>query len=137
MLRIIQEKAILSHQLGKQASQSRMILAKIRMQHGRQRTSADALLPRWRPYKALCRIFKACTQWGSSFEYKRHPVDPDEGFLDPLTNMFGSIVPFSLRVAATNWERVVNLSVECANVQQELLSTMSSIRKLQHSLNQR
>ncbi|KAH8378773.1 hypothetical protein KR009_001224 [Drosophila setifemur] len=137
MFKLIEEEALLHNQISKQTTRSRLILARIRLQQGRQRTSAEAQLPRWRPYKALCRLFMESTPCGAVMKLLRHSVDPSLGFLQPLTNIFGNIVPVSLQVAKRNWEHCVDLIVECANVQMEIQSTTISIRKLRRSLQRR
>lgn len=130
MLHLIEDEVVLHQELCCQTSRSRMILARVRLQQGSQRTAAEVLVPRWRPYRALCRLFEKSTPWGDVINLRRHPVEAELGFLQPLTNIFGSIVPVSWRVAKKYWDQSVEYSVECANTRKELLSTMSFIRKL-------
>lgn len=48
-----------------------------------------------------------------------HPVDKEKNFVDPL-RWFGVLVPRSLHSAQENFNRVIQLSVECTNIQIKL-----------------
>ncbi|KAH8259260.1 hypothetical protein KR026_001178, partial [Drosophila bipectinata] len=131
LLNLIEDEVMFHQELCHQTSRSRMVLARIRMQQGTQQTASELLLPTWPPYRALCRLFEDYTPWGAVVNLCRYPIATERGFLQPLTNIFGSLIPASLRVAKRHWDLSVEYSVECANMRKELLSTMTSIRKLQ------
>lgn len=54
-----------------------------------------------------------------TLELHTHPVDRDNDFVDPL-RWFGVLVPRSLHLAQENFNRAIQLSVECANIQVKL-----------------
>jgi len=56
MLHLIEDRQRLQMQVNKESCRARLILARVRMHQGCQRTSAEAQLPRGRPYKALTRV---------------------------------------------------------------------------------
>ncbi|XP_039485235.1 uncharacterized protein LOC120447756 [Drosophila santomea] len=101
------------------------------------RIPAEAQLPRGRPYKALTRVVEEQSSWGKVFKIIRLPVNPILGYLRPVRNIFGSLVPDNLRIANRHWEHCLDLIVECANIKRELQSTIIFIEKLRYFLNQR
>ncbi|XP_022211211.2 uncharacterized protein LOC111066706 [Drosophila obscura] len=134
---LLEDHAAQHYQLSRETSEARMILARVRLQEGNQRTAAEAQLPRCRPYKALCRLVEEARPWGTIVKLIRLAVEPCRGYLHPVTNIFGALVPLSLRVASRKWERCVDQLVDCANTQRELQATISSIRQLRRSVHPR
>ncbi|KAH8364109.1 hypothetical protein KR084_002538, partial [Drosophila pseudotakahashii] len=134
MFHLMEDRDLLQMQVNKESCRARLILARVRMHQGCQRISAEAQLPRGRPYKALTRVVEQPSSWGNIFKIIRLPVDPILGYFRPLTNIFGCLVPNSLRIANRHWDHCLDLVVECANIQRELLSTIVSIEKLRWSL---
>jgi len=137
MLHLVEDRQRLHLQVNKESCRARLILARVRMHQGCQRTSAEAQLPRGRPYKALTRVAEESSSWGKVFKLIRLPVNPILGYFRPLTNIFGALVPNSLRIANRHWDHCLDLAVECANIQRELQSTIISIEKLRCSKDQR
>ncbi|BFF96573.1 uncharacterized protein DMAD_05183 [Drosophila madeirensis] len=131
---LLEDQVVQHNQLSRETSEARMILARVRLQEGNQRTAAEAQLPRCRPYKALCRLVEEARAWGTIVNLNRLAVEPCRGYLQPVTNIFGALVPMSLRVASRKWERCVDQIVDCANTQRELQASISSIRQLRRSL---
>ncbi|XP_017039460.1 uncharacterized protein LOC108086902 isoform X2 [Drosophila ficusphila] len=118
--------------VNKQSAKDQLILARSRFHQ--ERSSSKAQLPRGRSYKALTRVIKVSNPWGKAMKIFRHPVDPINGYIRPLTNIFGFLVPESLRMA--DWDHNLDLVVECVNVQRDLQSTITSIKKLQWLLDE-
>ncbi|XP_016964820.1 uncharacterized protein LOC108034446 [Drosophila biarmipes] len=137
LLHLTEDRQRLQLQVNKESCRARLILARVRMHQGCQRTSAEALLPRGRPYKALSRVLEESSYWGKVFKIMRLPVDPLLGYFRPLTKIFGSLVSQSLRIANRHWDHCLDLVVECANIQRELQATINSIEKLRWSQDQR
>ncbi|XP_017156835.1 uncharacterized protein LOC108165311 [Drosophila miranda] len=131
---LLEDQAAQNHQLSRETSKARLILARVRLQEGNQRTSAEAQLPRYRPFKALCRLVEEAGPWGTIIKLIRSAVEPSRGYFQPVTFIFGALVPASLRVASRKWEHCVDQIVDCANTQRELQATMVSIRQLRRSL---
>lgn len=130
MLQLVEEQIRLQLALETRTSRARLVLARTRLQQGTFRTAAITYLPGFQPYSALCRLVEQAVSWGSSLKLLRFGVDPSRGFLEPVTHIFGSLVPYSLRLASRKWERCVDEIVECVNVQRELQSVVRSIERL-------
>ncbi|XP_034480273.1 uncharacterized protein LOC117786243 [Drosophila innubila] len=130
MLQLIEEQISQQLALETHTSRARLILARTRLQQGTFRTAATTHLPGSQPYRALCRVVEQGVSWGSNLNLRRFGVDPSRGFLEPVTHIFGSLVPYSLRLASRVWERCVDEIVECVNVQRELQSVVRCIERL-------
>ncbi|KAM8708492.1 hypothetical protein ACLKA7_015467 [Drosophila subpalustris] len=137
MLQLIEEQISQQLALETHTSRARLILARIRLQQGTFRTAATTRLPGYKPYRALCRLLEQNVSWGSTLKLLRLAVDPSRDFLEPVTHIFGSLVPFSLRLASRKWERCVDQIVECVNVQRELQSVVRSIERLKWARHRR
>ncbi|XP_043648168.1 uncharacterized protein LOC122616692 [Drosophila teissieri] len=137
MVHLIEDLELLHSQVNKESSRAQLVLARVRLHQSAQRIPAEAQLPRGRPYKALTRVVEEQSSWGTVFRIIRLPVNPILGYLRPVRNIFGSLVPDNLRIANRHWEHCLDLIVECANIKRELQSTIVCIEKLRYFLSQR
>uniref|UniRef100_A0A6P4F612 Vacuolar ATPase assembly protein VMA22 n=1 Tax=Drosophila rhopaloa TaxID=1041015 RepID=A0A6P4F612_DRORH len=134
MFHLMEDQDLLQLRINKQTCRAGLILARVRLHHGSERTSAEAQLPRGQPYKAITRVIETSSPHGKYFRITRHPIDPILRYFRPLTNIFGRLVPESLRVANRHWDHCLDMVVECANIRRELQSTIDSIKKLRRTL---
>ncbi|EDW94498.1 uncharacterized protein LOC6534100 [Drosophila yakuba] len=137
MFHLLEDLELLHTQVNKESSRAQLLLARVRLHQSALRIPAEAQLPRGRPYKALTRVVEERSSWGKVFKIIRLPVNPILGYLRPVRNIFGSLVPDNLRIANRHWEHCLDLIVECANIKRELQSTIIFIEKLRYFLNQR
>ncbi|KAI8037763.1 uncharacterized protein LOC128259688 [Drosophila gunungcola] len=134
MFHLMEDQELLHLQVNKQSCRARLFLARTRLLQGSERTSAEVRLPRGRSYKALTRVIEVSKNLGKALKITRHPVEPILGYFRPLTNIFGSLVPESLRLASRHWYHCLDLVAECANTRKELQWTITSIKMLQSAL---
>ncbi|XP_073819405.1 coiled-coil domain-containing protein 115 [Musca autumnalis] len=84
-------------------------------------------------FKALCYVEKEenteNTVAGETKHLIRHKVEKSQGYVEPL-HWFGALPPMTLRNAAEHFKRSVELVVEAANIQTELLAVMDRIDRL-------
>ncbi|EDW19107.1 uncharacterized protein LOC6582950 [Drosophila mojavensis] len=148
MLQLIEDRIGLQLQLETQTSRARLMLAKTRLQQGRPHLATVTRLSSssssssfssspCTPCRALCRLLEQSIEWCSSFKLLRHKVNQKLGFLHPINRIFGSLVPYSLRLASGNWEHCVELIVESANIQRELQSVVKAIERFNWALRRR
>ncbi|XP_060655164.1 uncharacterized protein LOC132790601 [Drosophila nasuta] len=137
MLQLMEEHIGQQLALEMHTSRARLILARNRLQQGTSRAVVASQLPAHTPYRALCRVVKQGIDWSNCFKLLRFDVEAAKGFLEPVTHIFGSLVPYSLRLASRKWERCVEQIVECVNVQQELQSVIRSIDQLKWARHRR
>ncbi|KQS43955.1 uncharacterized protein Dere_GG26950 [Drosophila erecta] len=137
MIHLIEDFELLHSQVHKETARAQLVLARVRLHKGFHRIPAEAQLPRGRPYKALSRVVEEQSSWGKVFRIIRLPVNPILGYLRPVTNIFGSMLPDNLRFANRHWEHCLDLIVECANIKRKLQLTIVSIEKLQCFLSRR
>lgn len=130
LLHLIEKQILQQKLLDENISRARLILARNRLQQGIVNCATSARLPRSTPYRALCRLVEYGMSWGSSLKLFRSKVNPTKGYFEPLRQIFGSLVPHSLRLETRQWERCVEQIVECANIQRELQSLVESIEKV-------
>ncbi|KAH8392606.1 hypothetical protein KR215_011346, partial [Drosophila sulfurigaster] len=135
MLHLMEEHIGQQLTLETHTSRARLILARNRLQQGSLKATAASQLPAHTPYRALCRVVKDGID--SSLKLLRFDVAVAKGFLKPVTHIFGSLVPYSLRLASRKWERCVEQIVECVNVQRELQSVIRSIEQLKWARHRR
>ncbi|KAH8261267.1 hypothetical protein KR044_006082, partial [Drosophila immigrans] len=137
MLQLIEEQMGQHLALEAHTSRARLILARTRLQQGTFKGTVASQLPAYTPYRALCRVVKQTFGWSSSLKLIRFDVQTAKGLLEPVTQIFGSLVPFSLRQASRQWERCVEQIVECINVQQELQSVVNAVEQLKWTRHRR
>ncbi|XP_034111692.1 uncharacterized protein LOC117572730 [Drosophila albomicans] len=135
MLQLMEEHIGQQLTLETHTSRARLILARNRLQQGTSRAAVASQLPAHTPYRALCRVVKEGI--ATSLKLLRFDVAAAKGFVEPVTHIFGSLVPYSLRLASRKWERCVEHIVECVNVQQELQSVIRSIEQLKWARHRR
>lgn len=66
-----------------------------------------------------------------TFELETHKVDKENDFIDPI-RWFGVLVPRSLHSAQEHFNRAIELSVECANIQTKLQKSTKYLFLLQN-----
>ncbi|KAH8369884.1 hypothetical protein KR093_001366 [Drosophila rubida] len=137
MLQLMEEHIAQQLALEAHTSTARLILARTRLQQGSLRTATACHLPAYTPYKALCRLVKQGVDWSHSLRLQRLDVNAAKGFLEPVTQIFGSLVPYSLRLASRKWQRCVDQVAECLRVQQELQSVVRAIEQLKWARHRR
>ncbi|XP_032291063.1 uncharacterized protein [Drosophila virilis] len=137
MLQLIEDQISQQLALETQTARARLLLAQTRLQQGTQNFAAASRLPGNTPYRALYRLLQQGVKWGSSFKLLRFDVEPARNYLLPVTQIFGALVPYSLRLASHKWERCVEQIVECVNIQRELQSVVKSIERLNWVLHRR
>ncbi|XP_068150080.1 LOW QUALITY PROTEIN: uncharacterized protein [Drosophila tropicalis] len=130
LMHLVEEQVLA--QIHRDVNQSRalLMLAKIRLQQGNQCIAAAAQLPCSRPYKSLIRLVQEVMPWGMAWKLLRHQIEPLGGYVQPLGNMFGSLVSCGLHVATQKWMACVDQLLNVVNVNGELRATLNSIQKL-------
>lgn len=70
----------------------------------------------------------------TNLELMSHTVDKENGFIDPL-RWFGVLVPRSLQLAQEQFNKAIEYTVECANINSRLNYVISSILLLKNAQN--
>lgn len=135
MLDLIEQEVQLKVQLEKTVKEGEMNLAKTRYTQGSSSISVLQLPTEdSKEFRALSTLDETNDELGNAkVSLERHPVDKEAGFIDPA-KWFGVLLPQSFTQAKNHFNKGVDLSVECANVQIELANTIRNIERLKTEL---
>ncbi|XP_063700468.1 coiled-coil domain-containing protein 115 [Culicoides brevitarsis] len=135
MLDLVEQEVQLKIQIEKIIKEGELNLAKTRYTKGSNSISVMQLPTEdSKEFKALSTVEEAKNDIGSpEFRLNRHPIDKEAGFIDP-SKWFGVLMPASFSQAKNDFNKGVDLSVECANVQVELATTMRNIESLKKEI---
>ncbi|XP_054092146.1 uncharacterized protein LOC105221670 isoform X2 [Zeugodacus cucurbitae] len=133
MLDLIEQYTTCRVNIERLMNSGQLMLAKTRYLQGSQ-TISSAHIPteNSNTFNALCGLKEKKNDTKiSSVEYSlmRHTVDKDKGFVEPM-HWFTLLPPSSLRTASEQFKNCLELVLESANVQRELLAVMENIDRL-------
>ncbi|XP_011210332.1 uncharacterized protein Cc115 [Bactrocera dorsalis] len=133
MLDLIEQYATSRVNIEKLMNSGQLMLAKTRYLKGSQ-TISSAQIPteNSNTFNALCVLEEQKNDTKiSSVEYSlmRRNVDKDKEFVEPM-HWFTLLPPSSLRTASDHFKKCLELVLESANVQRELLAVMDHIDRL-------
>lgn len=110
-----------------------LLLAKTRYNQGSQSvTVAQIPTENSDDFKSLCYVEEdksENTVSGMRKHLVRHKVDKSEGYVEPM-HWFSVLAPMSLRNAADHFKKSVELVVEAANIQTEIVTIIDRIDRL-------
>lgn len=111
-----------------------LLLAKTRYNQGSNSIStAQIPTENSEDFKALCNVEKEQdienTIAGEKKHLIRHKVEKSQGYVEPL-HWFAALPPTTLRNATEYFKKSVELVVQGANIQTELLAVMDKIERL-------
>lgn len=135
MLDLIEQEVQLKVQIEKSIKEGDINLAKTRYTKGSNSISVLQLPTEdSKEFRALSTVTADKNDLGNpKLDLERHAVDKEEGFIDP-SKWFGVLLPQSFNQARDHFNKGVDLTVECANVQIELASTLKQIEMLKNDL---
>ncbi|XP_037825644.1 uncharacterized protein LOC119613691 [Lucilia sericata] len=133
LLNLIEQQTNCRVNIEKTTNAGQLLLAKTRYNQGSQ-TISVAQIPteNSEDCKALCLVTEEAneeTVAGCKKSLLRHKVDKNEGYLEPM-HWFTILPSMSLRNAAEQFKKSVDLAIESANIQNEMLAIMKSIEHL-------
>ncbi|XP_017469947.1 PREDICTED: uncharacterized protein LOC108361737 [Rhagoletis zephyria] len=135
MLNLIEEHTACRVNIERLMNSGQLMLAKTRYLQGSQTISSSQIpTENSNEFNALCQIEEQRNDSKlSSVEYmlRKYAVNKDEGFTDPM-HWFTVLPPSSLRTASEHFKKCLDLVLESANIQRELLAVMESIESLKH-----
>lgn len=136
MLDLIEQEVQLKIQLEKTVKEGEMNLAKTRYTQGSSSISVLQLPTEdSKEFRALSTVDETNNELGNAkLSLERHPIDKEAGFINPA-KWFGVLLPSSFTQAKQHFNKGVDLSVECANVQIELENTIRNIGTLRKEIN--
>ncbi|XP_067645168.1 coiled-coil domain-containing protein 115-like [Eurosta solidaginis] len=135
MFDLIEQQTACRVNIERLMNSGQLMLAKTRYLQGSQ-TISSAQMPteNSNEFNALSEIAEQKNNAKiSSVEYilRKHAINKQEGFVEPM-HWFTMLPPSSLRAASEQFKKCVELVVESANVQRELLAVMENIQKVKH-----
>ncbi|XP_055377673.1 coiled-coil domain-containing protein 115 [Condylostylus longicornis] len=122
-------------EMEKRQNEGNLLIAKARYIQGGKTVSAAQLPtdegPEFSALVSVSKIESIENLSNKKIILEKHSVDKNKGYLDPI-KWFGVLVPRSLHFAKERYQLAIDLIIEDVNIQQELLTVMSSIEKLKH-----
>ncbi|XP_075145463.1 vacuolar ATPase assembly protein VMA22 [Haematobia irritans] len=133
LLNLIEQHTECRVNIERSNNSGQLLLAKTRYIQGSHAiTLAQIPTENSEDFKALCYVEIDKTETKVSGEDKhlvRHKVDKAEGYVEPM-HWFSALPPMTLRNAAIHFKKSVELVVEAANIQNEILAIMNRIDRL-------
>ncbi|XP_065355010.1 uncharacterized protein LOC135949391 [Calliphora vicina] len=133
LLNLIEQQTACRVNIERTTNAGQLLLAKTRYNQGSQTISlAQIPTENSEDFNALCQVTEDLneeTVSGCKKSLVRHNVDKSEGYVEPM-HWFNILPSMSLRNAADQFKKSVDLVVESANIQNEMLATMQSIQHL-------
>ena len=134
MLELIQEKVQCEINIEKRTNEGNLLLAKARYIQGTNSVSTSQLpTENTTEFAALVKVTETESDNIQQKELilQKSAVNKDSGHIDPM-RWFGLLVPRSLIFAKERFIMSIELAVECANIQRELLNVIYYLGKLKN-----
>ncbi len=135
MLDLIEQQVKCKMNIENLIGQGQIQIAKTRYTQG-TRTVSTSQLPteNSNEFKALRTIERTSNDVGDlQLNLNVQNINKDDGYVDPI-KWFGILVPQSLQLARDAFQKSIEYSCECANIQSSLWRTMSNILLLKKEI---
>uniref|UniRef100_A0A1I8PLX8 Vacuolar ATPase assembly protein VMA22 n=1 Tax=Stomoxys calcitrans TaxID=35570 RepID=A0A1I8PLX8_STOCA len=133
LLHLIEQHTECRVKIERSNNSGQLLLAKTRYIQGSHAiTLAQIPTENSEDFRALCCVEtekSETTVSGESKQLVRHKVDKAEGYVEPM-QWFSALPPMTLRNAAVHFKNSVELVVESANIQNEILAIIDRIDRL-------
>lgn len=131
MLDLVEQSVRCKIEIETTTNAGQLLLAKSRYIDGAQSVTGSRLPTENSAQFNALKTVNQSTNSERNFELNVQTVDKEHGFIDPI-RWFGVLVPRSLQLARDRFNRAIELTVECANMQLKLVHCIGNILLLRN-----